>query len=73
MHISFVYLLDSVWREYIYIYLGPRITIFFQSVGRSCVITGKTGHFSAYWRNDEIFRSKLKFGDNDPSWRGAGM
>ena len=22
MHISFVYLLDSVWREYIYIYLG---------------------------------------------------
>ena len=22
MHISFVYLLDSVWREYKYIYLG---------------------------------------------------
>ena len=57
----------------LYTILGPRITILFQSFGRNCVITGKTGHFSAYWRNDQIFRSKLKFGDNDPSWRGAGM
>ena len=27
MHISFVYLLDSVWREYIYIYLGSYFVV----------------------------------------------
>ena len=27
MHISFVYLLDSVWREYMYIYLGSYFVV----------------------------------------------